>query len=123
MTKTVAIVLLTLTMFLAAPPITAAAPPTVTTSAATAITAATATLSGSVNPNGVAATARFEYGLTTSYGAATPAQSMGAGNTNLSIGGGAIAGLTCGTVYHFRATATSADGTTNGSDLAFSTNP
>ena len=38
-------------------------PPIVTTAAASAITMAVATLGGTVNPNGLASSARFDYGL------------------------------------------------------------
>ena len=37
------------------------------------------------------------------------------------IGGGTITGLACNTLYHFRAVATNANGTTNGSDATFTT--
>ena len=62
-----------------------------------------------------------QYGLTTAYGNATPVQNLGSGNVAVAIGGGAIAGLACGTTYHFRATATNAGGTTNGADATFTT--
>src|SRR5262249_53568940 len=47
---------------------TSAAAPSATTLAATSITSTNATLNGSVNPNGAAASAYFRYGLTTNYG-------------------------------------------------------
>ena len=87
------------------------------------LTAFGATLNGGVNPNGLATTANFQWGLTTSYGNTTPVQSVGAGTTQQFIDGGAITGLTCSTVYHFRATATNANGTSNGNDVTFTTTP
>ena len=64
----------------------------------------------------------FEYGLTTSYGAPTWAQALGSGNAVVSIPGGAISGLTCGTLYHFRARANQAEtGMTTGADAFFLT--
>ena len=48
-------------------------------------------------------------------------QAMGAGSGALAIGGGALAGLTCNTPYHFRAVATNLGGTTNGLDGTFTT--
>jgi CSLREA domain-containing protein len=96
-------------------------PPTTVTGAASGITRTHATLSGTANPNGAATTASFEYGKTTAYGSTTPGQSLGAGFSVLSIGGGSLTGLACGTVYHFRATAINADGTTPGSDATFKT--
>jgi hypothetical protein len=99
----------------------AVAPPTVTTTAATLVTATTATLNGTANPNGSSTSANFQYGTTLLYGATTTAQPMGSGSGALAIGGGAITGLTCGTSYNFRATATSNGGTTDGSNMTFTT--
>ncbi|MCF7674943.1 MAG: hypothetical protein K9M97_06335, partial [Akkermansiaceae bacterium] len=42
--------------------------PAVTTGSATGVTTTTATLNGTVNPNGTATSAQFEYGLTNAYG-------------------------------------------------------
>ena len=68
-----------------------------------------ATLNGTANPNGGPTTGRFAYGLTASYSATTPVQALGSGIAAVAIGGGAITGLACGTLYHFRATATNAE--------------
>ena len=95
--------------------------PVVSTFNAFDVTAFSATLNGEVNPNGLATTANFQWGLTNSYGNATPVQSVGAGTTEVFIEGGEITGLSCGTVYHFRATATNANGTSFGNDITFST--
>jgi hypothetical protein len=95
--------------------------PSVVTGAASSITQTGATLNGTANPNGFSTTASFEYGLTTSYGSTTPGQAMGAGVAALPIGGGAISGLSCSTLYHFRATATNVNGTANGVDATFTT--
>ena len=45
---------------------------------ATAITPTGATLNGTVNPEGTGTGVRFEYGTDTTYGTATPPQSIGA---------------------------------------------
>lgn len=97
------------------------APPAVTTNAATGIGVTVATLNGTANPNNLSTTGSFEYGTSTAYGTTTNAQILGAGQANVSIGGGAITGLTCATLYHFRATATNSNGTTPGSDATFTT--
>ena len=97
------------------------APPTVVTGVASSITTTGATLNGTANPNGFATNANFEYGLTAGYGSTTPVQAMGSGSSAVAIGGGAITGLTCNTLYHFRAVATNTNGTTNGSDATFTT--
>jgi hypothetical protein len=100
---------------------TPAIPPTVTTNAATAILAYTATLNGTVNANGASTTVTFNYGLTTAYGSTvTAAQSPVGGSTATSVSA-AIAGLTANTLYHFRCSGTSANGTTNGGDMTFTT--
>ncbi|MEY2536416.1 MAG: hypothetical protein QOG67_156 [Verrucomicrobiota bacterium] len=95
-------------------------PPAATTSAATAVSNATATLNGSVNPNGVAGTAQFEYGTTASYGNTTTAQSISASNNPTAVSQG-IGGLTASTTYHFRVVATTTGGTTFGADQMFTT--
>ena len=94
--------------------------PTVATGIASRFSATGATLNGTATPNLNATTAWFEYGLTTSYGSTTPVQSLGAGLARVAIDGGGVTGLTCNAVYHFRATATNASGTSSGSDATFS---
>jgi hypothetical protein len=94
--------------------------PSVTTDAATSVTASSATLRGSIIPNGQATTWTFEYGTSTGYGSKTAVGNAGSGTkpTNVSK---SISGLTAGTVYHFRLDATNAGGTTFGSDQSFTT--
>lgn len=93
--------------------------PIATTTAATLVTATTATLNGTVNPNGLATTYYFQWGTTTSYGTNTTATSAGSGTSALSFSE-PISGLIAGTTYHFRIVATNADGTNYGSDMSFS---
>ncbi|RII28310.1 MAG: hypothetical protein CXR30_14010, partial [Geobacter sp.] len=96
-------------------------PPTVTTAAASAISATGATLNGTVNANNDSTTVTFEYGLTTGYGSsATASQSPVTGSTDTAVSA-AISGLSCNTLYHFRAKGVSAGGTTNGLDTTFTT--
>ena len=85
-------------------------PPTVVTQGGFATSATTATLSLTVNPNGQATTFNFQYGLTTSYGSTTSSFSAGSGTSDLGFSVG-VGGLACSSVYHFRATATNASGT------------
>ena len=99
----------------------AAALPSVVTGTATGISPFGAVLSGTVNPNGSATSANFEYGLTTAYGSATPAQAVGAGTVAVAIGGGTLSGLACNSLYHFRATGANAGGTSTGADATFTT--
>jgi autotransporter-associated beta strand protein len=98
-------------------------PPTVTSGSASGITASAATLSGTVNPNGLATTARFEYGMTTAYGSTasvTISPNDGSTAQNVSV---SISGLQPDTIYHYRLTATSGGGTSPGADLTFTTYP
>jgi hypothetical protein len=77
-----------------------------------------ATLTGSVDPNTAAATYRFEYGTSTSYGSATSSRSAGSGDRSVSVTAG-IGSLRANTRYHYRLVATNAAGTTRGRDRSF----
>jgi hypothetical protein len=79
-----------------------------------------ATLKGTVDPNGSATSVSFEYGMTTSYGSTTAPQSIGAGQNPVAVSQ-TVAGLICGTPYHFRVVATTSSGTTRGLDQTFTT--
>ena len=95
-------------------------PPSVITKPASGIASSHATLNGSVDPNGVSTTAYFEYGLSTSYGAATPVINLGAG-TNSMAASAVISSLLPRTTYHFHLVASSAAGKTAGADATFTT--
>ncbi len=97
---------------------TTSAGPAVVTAPASSVGTSSATLNGSVNPNGQLTTYSFEYGKTTSYGTKTPSGNAGSGTdpTNVSA---AISGLSTGQVYHFRLDATSNAGTVLGADMTF----
>ncbi|MFH0888246.1 MAG: DUF2341 domain-containing protein [Planctomycetota bacterium] len=94
--------------------------PICTTNNATNIVDTTATLNGTVNPNGFATTAYFQWGTTTSYGNTTTSQNIGSGTTNVAVTAN-ITGLTAGALYNFRVVAINAGGTTNGNNLTFTT--
>ena len=93
--------------------------PIVTTNAATNVASFSATLNGSVNPNGLTTTVHFQYGTTTSYGSTTANQTF-AGNTTRNVAAN-ISGLATHTAYHFRIVATNTAGTRYGSDRTFTT--
>jgi hypothetical protein len=105
------------TLTTSATPVT---PPVITTISATAIAATSATLNGTVNPEGHAATVFFQYGATTSYGSSTVTQSGGSGSSTISFTS-AAASLTVQTLYHYRAVATYTGGTVFGTDHTFTT--
>ena len=96
--------------------------PTVTTGKATAITQTTATLAGSVDPNGETVSAcEIEYGTTTAYGSTAVCASLpGAGESPISVSA-SITGLSAGANYYFRVSATNATGTEYGAEQSFTT--
>jgi hypothetical protein len=97
------------------------APPTVVTTAATGVTVNTATLNGTVIPNGATTTVSFRYGLTTAYGTTIPAvPAIVTGNLLIAVSGN-ITGLTCNTLYHFMISGANSAGTSNGNDMTFTT--
>jgi hypothetical protein len=96
------------------------APPVVSTGGVSSLGESTATIDGTVNPNGLASTASFQYGTTAEYGLSTAGQSAGSSETTASIDT-SIAGLAPATTYHFRILAESSAGTSYGADQTFTT--
>jgi hypothetical protein len=94
--------------------------PVAVTGSATGVTVSSATLNGTVDPNGRPTTGYFEYGTSTSYGSRTPAKSAGSGMTATALWA-AISSLRPGRLYHYRLVATSDAGTSRGADRTFST--
>jgi len=94
--------------------------PSVSTGSATSLTSNSATLNGTINPNGASTTYYFEYGITTAYGATTITTSAGSGTSDVSVNA-SITGLSEGTIYHHRLVATNSIGTISGSDQTFIT--
>jgi N-acetylmuramoyl-L-alanine amidase len=96
--------------------------PAVTTGSATAVGSTTATVTGTVNPNGAATTYWVQYGSTTAYGsvAPSPAASAGAGTTAKSVSV-AFGSLSRRTTYHYRVVASNSAGTTVGADRTLRT--
>jgi uncharacterized repeat protein (TIGR02543 family) len=95
--------------------------PSVTTSAATGVSPTGATLNGTVNAANDSTTVSLAYGLSAVYGstaAATQSPVTGASDTPVSA---TVSSLACNTLYHFRAIGINGEGTTNGSDLTFTT--
>ena len=101
---------------------TAAGPraPSVSSVSATGVGPTGATLRANVTPNRLATTVRFEYGTSTSYGANTPDQDLGAGGSRVAATA-AVGALSPNTRYHYRAVATNAAGVTRGGDRTFTT--
>jgi phosphodiesterase/alkaline phosphatase D-like protein len=99
---------------------TATPAPAVTTGAATSVSFASATVTGSLNPEGVPTTYYFEYGTTPAYGTKTAVQSAQSGTSAQAVND-QLTGLAAATTYHYRLVATSAGGTVVGSDATFTT--
>ncbi len=99
---------------------TTSAGPVAVTGSATSVTTTTATLNGTVDPNGRATTWHFEYGTSTSYGSKTAEKSAGSGTSTTGVSA-PVSGLTRGRLYHYRLVATSDAGTSRGADQTFST--
>jgi hypothetical protein len=98
-----------------------AAAPSAGTGGAKSVTASSAVLTGTVNPNNEATTYYFEYGATKTYGTQTPVQGpTGAVKANTAVSA-TIGGLTAGGTYHYRLVATNASGTKLGRDKSFKT--
>ena len=106
------------------PLVTAAAKkkPTATTGAATSITAATTTISGSVNPNGADTHVVFAWGTKSTLAGAkkTVTVDLGSGKTAVGVNANLTA-LTSKTKYYYRVQATNSAGTTSGAIKSFTT--
>jgi phosphodiesterase/alkaline phosphatase D-like protein len=81
------------------PPAPAPKPLATTGSAVTSISSAT--VNGTVNPQGRATSYYFQFGETTAYGSQTAPQSAGAGTTPVAVSG-SLSGLRTDTTYHYR---------------------
>lgn len=98
---------------------------TVITGDASAIAPPTASVEGTVNPEGTVFTAcSFEYGPTDAYGSSAPCAespaTIGSGESPVVVHAD-LSELTFGTTYHYRLTATNAEGTSTGEDKSFNT--
>jgi hypothetical protein len=95
--------------------------PTVTTGAASSITATTATVAGSVNPNGGDTHMVFAYSNSPGSGASnTTSVDIGSGSTAVGVSAN-LTGLTAGTTYYYQVQATNSAGTTIGAIVTFIT--
>jgi hypothetical protein len=85
-------------------------------------TQTSATLNGSVNPNGVLVSeCKFEWGTTTAYGQSAPCSPPPGGGTTAVPVSAVLESLAENETYHFRLVATDANGTSVTSDATFKT--
>ncbi len=111
----------------ASPP---SSPPVVSGGSPSTETISGAAVSGTVNPESLATTAFFQYGLdpsdrgpgasTTLYDQSTPVQQVGADSAGHTVSA-SLTGLVPGALYHVRLVANNSDGTTFGTDQTFTT--
>jgi len=99
------------------------APPTVFTQGATNFSnngGSGTELTGIINPNGISATAYFDYGTTTNYGSNTPPAAIGAGTSYQNFNA-SIFNLGSGITYHYRLNGSNIVGLSHGADANFTT--
>jgi hypothetical protein len=94
--------------------------PTVVTGASSSIEARSAVLEGTIDPEGVDASYRFEYGTGMTYGNRSPAVDVGAGSDPVAAST-TITGLKPNTTYHYRLVGSNASGSIAGADQTFVT--
>jgi len=92
--------------------------PYAATHSASPVMTTSATLRGSVIPNGLPTNYYFEYGPTAAYGYVTPTGYAGTANALFSVST-LLTGLTTGVPYHYRTVAYNSDGTAYGDDMTF----
>ncbi len=101
--------------------------PTPVTGEASEVQPLSATLNGTVNPEGVELSeCVFEYGESESYGKTMPCQesdaAIGTGPEPVAVKAD-VTGLQVGTSYHFRLMAANVNGSEHGADATFATQP
>ena len=97
-----------------------ATPPVASTDPATAITASTATITGTVNTEELPTSIRFELGTTPEAGLTIPATITNTSGPN-QIVNATLSALQPATTYYYRLLATNADGTSTGTLETFTT--
>ena len=95
-------------------------PPVPVTGVASNVNTTTATLNGTVDPNGLGTTYHFQYGLTTAYGNNTAISGAGNGLDPVPVSAN-LTGLAPGTVYHFRLVCSNGGPIVYGADSTFTT--
>ena len=91
---------------------------------ATAVSQTTAVINGSVTPNGVAATAFFEYGIDRGLVGSTMTVGIPVGSGTIAVATNAALGaLAVATTYYYRADAVTTSATVTGPVVSFTTQP
>jgi Concanavalin A-like lectin/glucanases superfamily/FG-GAP-like repeat len=95
-----------------------AGPPRVITLGPASVTPNAVTLQASIDPDGLATLAWFEWGTSTSYGTVTATQTL-SGSGGISTVVQSLSSLVAGQTYHYRALGTNDAGTAFGQDQTF----
>ncbi len=97
-----------------------ALPPSIDGASAKNLTGTSAELTAQIDPGGLSASYRFEYGTDTGYGTSVPIPDgqVGNGFGDVTVARG-IEGLSPGVTYHWRVVATGVGGTNTGVDHTF----
>jgi hypothetical protein len=111
-----------LALFVPATASAASTKPAVKTGGVADVTITSATLKGSVDPNGAATTYFFQIGTTSLYGANTAAVAAGSGSSPKAVTT-PVGALAAATVYHYRIVAQNRNGLVKGGDRTFKTKP
>jgi hypothetical protein len=94
--------------------------PTVSVDPAVSVTATTAAMNGTVNPQGQAAGCFIRYGTNTAYGSTSWPVQVPAANTAVAVSN-SIFGLSPSTTYHYQLVATNSSGTGYSADMMLTT--
>jgi hypothetical protein len=122
MRRILALAMTALTAVLLYAPAAHAAIPSLGSVSATNIQGISATLTGTVDPEGLATTYFFEYGTQASFAGAAKTTATDAGaDSSPGPARAALAGLQPDTTYHYRLVATNLSGTTTGTGATFKT--
>jgi len=94
--------------------------PTVTSDSCSAADSRSATLNGTINPEGITATYRFAYGFGLTYGLSTPVTNAG-GNLVPVAASAVVGGLQPNKTYHYRLVGSNSSGSIFGGDQSCTT--
>jgi phosphodiesterase/alkaline phosphatase D-like protein len=96
------------------------AAPDAATGPVSSVSSSSATVTGSVDPNGEATGWHVEFGTSTAYGKSTASKSAGSGDADVSVSAD-LTSLTPSTTYHYRVVAENASGIVHGADAVVAT--